>query len=306
MSKGRNESYIKFGGLVLRQVVLPLLMCLTILLACAKESVSYAEEAPIRIALTAAAVRDELQFYDRWAAYLGRKMGRPVQFVQRRSYRDALEMLRTGELDFSWTCSYSFLQAHDAGLADLVAAPVFEGKPLYRSYIIVHRDSQISNIKELEGKSFAFTDPDSNTGYLVPRSMISGFAANPDKFFRYSFFTWDHGQAIEAVADKVADGASVDAYVWEFLASIRPQLTTNTKIIQRSPYFGFPPIVARRGLSPGLKADLAKALFSMRKDPEGQILLKQMLLDDFVEVPLSNYDSVRSIAPSLKRKAFRQ
>lgn len=232
-------------------------------------------------------------------------MGRPVQFVQRRSYRDALEMLRTGELDFSWTCSYSFLQAYDEGVADLVAAPVFEGKPLYRSYIIVHSDSPISTIKELEGKSFAYTDPDSNTGYLVPRAMISSLSANPDKFFRYTFFTWDHGQAIEAVAEKVADGASVDAYVWEFLASIRPQLTSRTKIIKRSNYFGFPPIVARRGLAPGLKAELAKALFSMRSDPEGQILLKQMLLDDFVDVPLSNYDSVRAIAPAQKRKASR-
>lgn len=262
------------------------------------------EEAPIRIALTAAAVRDELQFYDRWASYLTRRLGRPVQFVQRRSYRDALEMLRTGELDFSWTCSYSFLQAYDAGLADLVAAPVFEGKPLYRSYIIVHRDSPVTGIKQLEGKSFAYTDPDSNTGYLVPRSMIAALHANPDKFFRYSFFTWDHGQAIEAVADKVADGASVDAYVWEFLATIRPQLTEKTKIVQRSSYFGFPPIVARRGLDPKVKTSFANALFSMRKDPEGQILLKQMLLDDFVEVPLTNYDTVRSTAAGLKKGSW--
>src|SRR5665811_20048 len=56
-----------------------------------------AADTPIRFGLTAAVVRENLDLYERWAAYLGRKVGRPVQFVQRRTYREAMEMLETGD-----------------------------------------------------------------------------------------------------------------------------------------------------------------------------------------------------------------
>lgn len=257
-----------------------------------------AADRPVRIALTAAAVRDELPFYDRWAAYLGRKLGQPVEFVQRRSYRDTIEMLKTGELDFSWICSYSFIQAWDADLVDLVATPLFRGKPLYQSYIIVHRDSAATDLMELERKAFAYTDPDSNTGYVVPRAMLRGRSRNPDGFFRATFFTWDHGQAIEAVAEKVADGAAVDSYVWEYLAAQRPRIAERTKIIQRSDDFGFPPMVARRGIPEDLRRRFTEAVLTMEADPEGRMLLAEMMLDGFVTLPQSHYDRVRAMSPA--------
>lgn len=269
-----------------------------------------AATAPVRIALTAAAVRDELSLYDRWASYLGSRLKRPVQFVQRRAYRDVIEMLRTGELDFSWVCSYSFVQAWDASLVDLIAAPVFRGKPLYRSYIIVHRDSSIRALADLKGKVFAFADPESSSGFLIPRAMIQDIGENPDSFFRTSFFTWDHGQAMEAVAEKVADGASVDSYVWEFMAATRPQFAAQTRVLQRSAEFGFPPLVARRGIPADLRERFTETVLGMSKEAEGQRMLADMLLDRFETVPPSHYDSVRALAlatrPAVKGEAASQ
>lgn len=255
-----------------------------------------ASEPAVRIALTAGTVRDQLPFYDRWAAYLEQKLGRPVQFVQRRSYRDTIELLRTGELDFAWVCSYSFLQTLDLGLADLVGTPLFHGGSLYQSYIIVHKDSSAKSLFDLEGKSFAYADPDSTTGYVVPRAMLRDAGRNPDHFFRLTFFTWDHGQAIEAVAEKVADGAAVDSYVWEYMATKRPDIAQRTKIIQRSDQFGFPPIVARRGIDPALKQKFAATLFAMANDSEGRALLQALMLDGFTSVSPSHYDSVRQLS----------
>lgn len=256
-----------------------------------------AAEPPLRIALTAAAVRDEMPFYDRWATYLGRKLGRPVEFVQRRSYRDIIEMLRASELDFAWVCSYSFVQALDDGLVDLVAAPLFRGRPLYQSYIIVPRDSAATSLLDLEGKTFAYTDPDSNTGYIVPRAMLRTGGRVPEKHFRTVFFTWDHGQAIEAVADKVADGAAVDSYVWEYMAANRPRIAERTKVIQRSEEYGFPPMVARRGIALEIHRRFADAVLGMAADPEGKVLLTQMMLDGFTPVAASQYDKVRALQP---------
>lgn len=267
---------------------------------------SRAASPPVRIALTAAAVRDELPLYDRWAAYLERFFGRPVRFVQRKTYHDVIELLRTGELDFAWVCSYSFVQAWDGGLVDLIAAPVYRGKPTYRSYLIVHRDAQVRAIDDLAGKSFAFTDPDSATGYIIPRAMLRAAGRDPDRFFRRTFFTWDHGQAIEAVAERVADGAAVDSYVWDFLAAKRPRTGSLTRVIGQSEEFGFPPMVARRGIDPDLAARFGRALAAMAREADGRRLLDEMMLDDFVEVSASQYDGVRTAAASNGGRADRR
>lgn len=255
-------------------------------------------EGEVRIALTAAAVRDELPLYDRWGAYLERYFGRPVRFVQRKTYRDVLELLRTGELDFAWVCSHSFTQAWDAGLVDLAATPVFRGRATYRSYVIVHRDDPASTLDDLSGRTFAFTDPDSATGYIIPRAMLRESGRDPDRFFRQTFFTWDHGQAIEAVAERVADGGSVDSYVWEYIAQKRPRLGALTRKIAQSAEFGFPPMVARRGIDPALAERFSTALMAMPENDGGRKLLAEMMLDGFVRMPASHYDGIWAVGRS--------
>lgn len=252
-----------------------------------------ATEPPIRFGLTAAAVRENLDLYERWAVYLGRKVGRPVQFVQRRTYREAMELLETGEHDFAWICSFPYAKLRDSKIFGLMAVPVFEGEPLYRSYIIVQKDRSFRTIGELEGRVFAYSDPDSNTGYIVPRQMLSDLARNPDSFFRHTFFTYSHTETIEAVAERVADGAAVDSYVWEYLNRRQPRLTAKTKVIQRSETFGFPPLVYRTGADPELRTRMTEALLTMDKDAEGQTLLAELMLDRFITAPSSLYDTVR-------------
>lgn len=252
-----------------------------------------AADPTIRFGLTAAAVRENLDLYERWATYLARKVARPVQFIQRRSYREAIELLQTGEHDFSWVCSLPYAKYRDAGFFGLLAVPVFKGEPLYRSYLIVHKDSPIRSLDELQGKVFAYADPDSNTGYAVPRQMVHELGRNPDGFFRHTFFTYSHTETIEAVAERVADGAAVDSYVWEYLSRHEPRLTGNTRIISRSQTFGFPPLVYRIGVDDALRARMTDALLSMDKDPEGRALLAELALDGFVSASSSLYDGVR-------------
>lgn len=252
-----------------------------------------AADAPIRFGLTAAVVRENLGLYERWAAYLGRKVGRPVEFVQRRTYREAIELLQIGEHDFSWVCSFPYAKYRDAKFFGLMAVPVFEGEPLYRAYLIVHRDSPLQSLAQLQGRVFAYSEPDSNTGYAAPRQMLFDIGRNPDGFFRHTFFTYSHTETIEAVAEQVADGAAVDSYVWEYLNRREPRLTAKTRIIQRSESFGFPPLVYRIGIDDDLRKRMTEALLTMDKDPEGRALLSELVLDRFISAPASLYDGVR-------------
>jgi phosphonate transport system substrate-binding protein len=269
-------------------IVCGLLMLMMLVAPAAADSVA----STIRFGLTAAVVREDIDLYQRWGTYLSKKLMRPVQFVQRRTYREAIEMLETGEQDFSWICSFPYAKYRDAKFFGLMAVPVFQGQPFYRSYIIVNRTSSALRLADLEGRVFAYSDPDSNSGYALPRQMVSDLGRDPDHFFRQTFFTYNHTETIEAVAEQVADGAAVDSYVWEYLNRHEPQFTAGTKIIQRSEQFGFPPLVYRMGIDDDLRVRMTNVLLGMQDDPEGQKLLAELMIDRFITAPSSLYDSV--------------
>ena len=68
-------------------------------------------------------------------------------------------------------------------LDNKAAVPVVMQKETYRSYLIVNRDSPFTNFEALRGRTFAFSDPESNTGFLVPTFMLNRIGETADHFF---------------------------------------------------------------------------------------------------------------------------
>ena len=230
-------------------------------------------EPPIRFGLTAVLLTENLRFLDQWSEYLEDKMGRKVEFVLRRSYRDVMDLLDSGGIEFAWICGYPYIQTRKPETLQLLTVPIYRGAPRYHSYIIVHYDSGDKRFSDLKGKIFAFSDPDSNSGFLYPLTLIREKGEKSDTFFRQTFFTFNHAETVQAVSEQVADGGAVDSYIWESLAVSRPDITEKTRIIDRSPSFGFPPIVFRLGTNANTVQLMKATLENMDNDTEGQQLL---------------------------------
>jgi phosphonate transport system substrate-binding protein len=236
---------------------------------------------PLRIGLTPVFLDDQAAFLDRWRAYLEARLGRPIQWVQRGSYREIVELLRQGKLDVAWVCGYPYVRGRQ--YLHLLAVPEYGGRPTYRSYLIVPRaDKATQSILDLRGRVFAFSDPDSNSGYLYPNYHLITLQERPQTFFGKSFFTWAHRKVVDAVAARVAHGGAVDGYVWDTLARFHPELTAMTRVVERSPEFGFPPFVARATLAREEEEQVRRVLIDMSKDAEGRELLKMLNLTGFV------------------------
>lgn len=234
----------------------------------------------LNIGLTPVILDDQAGFLDRWHDYLEQRLAQPVRFVQRGTYREIVDLLRQGKLDAAWICGYPYVR--NRAQLQLLAVPLFEERPVYRSYLIVPAvDQTTRSILDLRGRVFAYSDPDSNSGYLYPNYQLTTLNERPNSFFGKTFFTWAHRRVVEAVAQRVADGGAVDGYVWETLARFHPELTGLTRVVHRSPEFGFPPIVARRGLAVGTVQELQRVLVGMAEHEEGRRLLKELNLTGF-------------------------
>ncbi|MDI6746548.1 MAG: PhnD/SsuA/transferrin family substrate-binding protein [Rhodocyclaceae bacterium] len=245
----------------------------------------------IRIGLTPAFVHDQHALMAEWRNYLEAKLGVAVEFHPRNSYRESMDLLHQGRLDFAWLCVYPFLYLKD--LVRLLAVPLNQGRPYYRSYLLVAADDQRRNsMADLKGGAFAYSDLYSNTGYLVPRYQVRQLGEDPATFFRKTFFTWSHRKAVEAVAAGMADGAAMDSFVWDTLLQVKPALTGSTRIIGASPEYGFPPFAAHRSVSASDFNAMQRVLFGMQDDATGRQLLERLNLTGFIAGDRRLYDGV--------------
>jgi len=249
---------------------------------------------PLRIGLTPVILEDQLSFLDEWQVYLEEKVGREVRFVRRNSYGEVVDLALRGRIDFAWLCGYPYVQ-HE-GRLDLLAVPLFESAPLYQAYLIVPADDdQTESISDLAGRVFAYSDPNSNSGWLYGQQLLDEAGVDPERFFRRTFFTFSHRKVVEAVAERVAHGGLVDGYVWETLTRSRPDLTERTRVVHRSEHFGFPPLVASPGATADERNALREALFGMGEDAEGQALLEKLNLEGFRAADDELYDGIRAL-----------
>ncbi|MCU7827654.1 MAG: phosphate/phosphite/phosphonate ABC transporter substrate-binding protein [Candidatus Thiodiazotropha sp. (ex Myrtea sp. 'scaly one' KF741663)] len=258
-------------------------------------------EPPIRFGLTAVVVTENLRFLDQWSQYLSHKMGRKIEFVLRKSYQDVIDLLDSGGIEFAWICGYPYVQTREPESLQLLTVPIYRGAPRYHSYIIVHHSSPYKHFSDLKGKIFAFSDPDSNSGFLYPLNLMTEKGDKPESFFRQTFFTFNHAETVQAVSEQVADGGAVDSYIWEYLAIFRPEITEKTRIIKTSPSFGFPPIVSRKGVNDSTVSLMKRTLENMDEDSAGKVLLDRLKLDGFGHFSDSLFNEIRAMAHKTQR-----
>jgi phosphonate transport system substrate-binding protein len=239
--------------------------------------------------------KDGYVYYQRLQAYIEKKLGMPVQLVDRDNYDEMNGLLESGGVDAAFVCAGPYVEGKLKFNLELLAMPLVKGRPLYYSYIIVHKDSAISSMKDPRGQVFAFTDPKSNSGKLVPTYMLAKLKETPEHYFSRVEYTYGHDKSIRAVAEKIVAGAAVDSLIWEYAAIKKPELTAQTKIIATSEPYGIPPVVVRPGMNPELKKRLKEVLLTTANDPEGREILKGMMIDSFIAGDDKNYDSIRAM-----------
>lgn len=261
------------------------------------ESIQKEEEKPaLRIAISGViSPKETFILYKDLLDYISLKLGLGVELIQRQTYQEVNNLVRDNELDLAFVCSGAYVEGHDQFGMELLVAPVVHGETVYYSYIIVPKNSKVTNLEGLRGKRFAFSDPMSNTGKLSPAYMLATMHENADSFFRDYIYTYSHDRSIEMVAYALVDGAAVDSLIWEYMNSKDPTFTSQTRIIHKSEPYGIPPVVVPASLDNKLKDDLRSLFLNIHTEEKGRKILNSLFIDKFIVVDDRQYDSVRKM-----------
>ena len=155
---------------------------------------------------------DELQFeFQPIVDYISKKTAVKTTLLITKDYADLGMQMAAGKVDIGYFTPFAYVEAAKAGGMELFLGTKYNGSYFYKGAIIVRKDRGITGLAGLKGKSFAFVDKQSASGYVYPRSLLADNGINPDDYFgRYSF-EGNHTKVIRAVLAGDFDAGSVSS-----------------------------------------------------------------------------------------------
>lgn len=270
-----------------------------------------AKDQPLRLAtFLAPCIRSA---YQTVAEYVSERLGRPVELVDGASFG----AFAGGAADAGFLCGlpYVLLARQDPPPVELLAAPVlhgerYGGRPIYFSDVIVHRESPFRSFADLRGRSWAYNDPDSHSGYNVTRYRLIQMGETGGFFGRVVEAGY-HQRSIRLVAagataqeDLRVDASAIDSQVLAVELRDHPELAGQLRVIDVLGPSTIQPVVAARRLPDRLKADLRAALLAMGDDPRFRPRLAHCLVERFVAVDDATYDDIRAMLAAAEETGF--
>ena len=284
------------GPLLCSRAVKTLLALLLVALACLAPAPVGAQ--PLHLVLTPSQKpTDLLAAGDEFGQALGKLYGASVRVTVASDYAAVIEALRNRTADLAFVHPVGYVLASREAKARIVARNLWHGKSSFTSRIYVRRDSGIKTLEELRGKTIAFVDPSSSSGYTYPMVLLiqRGLVKDrdPKTFFREVMFAGAHDAAMRALLNGHVDAiASFDMAREQYLTDPAER----EKIVFVAETMPIPEagIAARDGLSPETFARVRGALVQMRGPAYASLLKRMYEIDGFEPAEDRDYDPVRA------------
>lgn len=243
-------------------------------------------------------------------AYLTKDLGLSFHVEVPVSYVAVVEAMGSKRADVAILNTLGYVLANEKYGAEARLKFVNRGRDSYNGQIIVRADSGITNVKQLNGKKFAFVDPASTSGYLLPSRLFR----KENVKLKETIFAGKHDTVVLAVYQKKVDagatfytppdddGTPKDAR-W-LLRTQFPDVYDKIKILQLTDTIPNDPLVFRKDMPEELKEKITISLEKYIKTPEGAKVLKDLYhITDFKRATDSDYEPVRSYLKELGKTA---
>ncbi len=173
-------------------------------------------------------------------------------------------------------------------------------EPFYRGQFIVNNASGIKGFSDLKGKTFCFVDPNSTSGYVIPRIVLKANGIDPDVDFKSTTNAGGHDKVAIAVYNGDCDAGVTFVNVLTDaaanLAATYPDITDKVSVFavtDRIPNDGMQFI---KSLDPKLQAVIVEGMLAMAQDPGGKAVLKSLYnYDSLVKVEPTTYDDFLAV-----------
>ena len=243
-------------------------------------------------------------------AQLEKDLGIKVKQVMASDYRGTIEALKFKKAEIGHLGPKAYVEATNdnyANVEPVVQVRLANGSLGYRSCLIVHADSDIFSPEDIGGKTFAFNDPNSTSGYLVPMTMfLNEMGINPKAYFSKLTFSGSHEASILAVTNKKVEVASTNLPDVQQLTREGKVPRGALRIIWVSKLIPNDPIVVRKDLPESLRQAIQASLASMKEQHPEAFAEGGAFIGGFQKVDDARYQVIRELNETSKRLVAQQ
>jgi ABC-type phosphate/phosphonate transport system substrate-binding protein len=247
-----------------------------------------------------------LSVYEAVTEEVGRRLGIDTELVVETSYESC--QADVNEVCFVCSLPYVTFEREGTSPADPVAAPIlagerYGGRPIYFSDVIVHRDSAFRSFMDLRGRSWAYNEPLSHSGYGITRYHLVQLGET-EGFFGEVIEAGFHEESIRLVAKGEVDGSAIDSQVLAVAMRDDPELQDSLRIVDALGPSTIQPVAVSHRVPAELRTAIVEVLTTMHEDPRARERMAQGLVERFAPADASSYDDIRMMLEACEVAGF--
>ncbi|MFP4074756.1 MAG: PhnD/SsuA/transferrin family substrate-binding protein [Actinomycetota bacterium] len=247
-----------------------------------------------------------LTLYQAIADEVGASLGLSTELVVEDDYESCVADIN----DVCFVCSLPYVHFERQGLAPAVpiAAPVlrgarYSGRPIYFSDVIVRADSEIRSFSELRGRSWAYNEPLSQSGYGITRYHLCRLGET-NGFFGEVIEAGFHERAIRMVSHGEVDAAAIDSQVLAVEMRDDPKLSESLRVIDSLGPSTIQPVAVSRRYDEEFREQVRAVLLDLHRRESFREFLDLAMVERFVPVGPRDYDDIRAMLETCERAGF--
>lgn len=204
---------------------------------------------------------ETLEQFKELVTYLEKEMNVKVEPYVASDYNGVVEAMRTKHIDIAFYGPLSYIMAAKRANAEALVKRIGKGnKSSYDSYFIAKADSGIKSIEDAKGKSFAFTDPGSTSGGVIPKLTLKNKGIDVNTYFSNVIYSGGHDASVLAVKNGSVDLAAVDEFSYARALENKVIKEGELVIVHKNDPIPQSLFAARKDLDNGIKEAFTKAM----------------------------------------------
>lgn len=232
--------------------------------------------------------------------YLEKTLHVKVKVVISKDYVGLIHGMKDKKIDIGWYGAFSYIAAEsEMKLEPMVIQSRYMTGTTYHSLIITRSDSGIQSFEDLQGRSFAFVDKGSTSGFVVPMALFKSHDLEYEQFLGPISFSGTHDTVLKDVISKKVDAGAMEDMTLAKKIETGEIQQSQIRIIWKSNGIPGSPYMARAELSSKLKNGFKKTMLLIHiKDPEAMHAFDAKI-EKYIEFQPSMYNEIRNIATIL-------
>lgn len=246
-------------------------------------------------------------FYSRVVEYVADTTGIGAELVRDLSPEEQDRRVNDGDIQAVFTCGLPYVRKADLDppllrllAAPVMAAPRYQGRPVYFSDVIVRADSPVQTLVELRHTTFAYNEVHSLSGYVLPCYYLWQLD-QPQPFFADTLRSGSHTESMAWVESGQVTAAAIDSVVLDMELTRCLRRADVFRVIDSIGPMPAPPVAASPRMSAADFFPVQQALLAMHTTHAGQIILQTAGVRRFAPITDSNYNSIRRIVTALQQ-----